>query len=134
MVTEEKLVNKCVEKSVEKKRVEEEEKLGWYPALVWEMEGGDVWELFVVIGMTVEEIFVGITEMLKPVEIGCGDGDELRKLSFRVVDRKNDGEVGLAWDLPLDPSVIFAVVDVVASVRPVGHTTHIFMYAAHLYI
>lgn len=69
-----------------------------------------------VIGVTVEENIVGIIEALKPVEMGCGDGDEPRKFI-----EENIEEVILASVFPSDTVVIFGVVDVVAA----GHRTHI---------
>lgn len=128
MFTEDELVNGWEERSVEEKEVEKGEKLeDRYPfdVLVREISDGDVWEINVVIGMTVEENTVGITEVLKAVEIDWGDGEKPRRFLVGWVDKKNGGEVGLAWVLPSDTDVMLGVVNVVASVWPAGHRTHI---------
>lgn len=123
MVTEEELMNGCEESSVEEKELEKDEEMeGWYPALGRELEDGDVWDLFVVIGAAVEENIVGITEVVKPAEMGCGDGEEPNKFLLSWVDKKN---VVLASALLSDTVIIFGLVDVVASVWPAGHGTHI---------
>lgn len=126
MVTEEELMNGCEKSSVEEKEIEKDEEMeGWYPVLGRELEGGDVWDLFVVIGVTVEENIVGITEVVKPVEMGCGDGEEPSKVLLCWINKKNDGAVVLASVLLTDTVVIFGLVDVVASVWSASHGIHI---------
>lgn len=103
-----------MERSVEVEEVENEEEID-----------GDVWEFFVVIGETVKDNTVGFTEVFKPVEMGCGDGEEWRKILLSWVDRKKNGEVVLASVLLSNTTVTVGVVEVVALVWSTGHRTQI---------
>lgn len=126
MVTKENLMNACEERSVEEIGLENEEDIGdWYPALGRKLEDGNVWELFVITGAKVGIIFLDMTDVLKPVEMGCGVGEELRKFLLRWVGRINDDEVVLATVLLLNTIVVIGVMDVVALLWPAVHRTQI---------
>lgn len=66
-----------------------------------------------VIGVKVEENIVGITEGLKPGELGCGDWEEPTKF---LLSRVDNGEVVFVLVLLSNTAVIFGVVDMVALV------------------